>query len=344
MCPSHHYAVYGLALHSNEPLPLPAVDAAASSAEIEVAFVRTDRQRPSNETRLVYALPLCNAAGESLLQIWQVADEAGYWVRSSIGEEWAEYHLAADGRRVEVMVRAAPPRADLALPLCGLVLPLLLRLHGVTCLHASAVVAAGGVVAFTGPAETGKSTTLAALLARGCTFFSDDLVPLHWVQDGIVTYGGFPQVGLWPDAMTALFGVDADLPYLWQDSPQRPDKRIYAPGAGSGGAATAAHPLFAVYLLGERHAGGGRVHIAGLSMREAVAQLVPHTTGRALASAADRATDLQRLAHLTRTVPVRLVTRPDDLDQLDAVARAITDDIAGLAAAAHSMGVGRGQA
>lgn len=336
---SHHYVVYGLTLHSNQALPLPPVAAAQTDAGVEVVFVRTDRQLPRDGARLLHALPYCNAAGESLLQFWHLPDHAGYWLRSSIGAEWAEHHLAADGSRVEVMARAATLPGDLAATFCGLVLPLLLRLNGVTCLHASAMVVAGAVVAFAGPAETGKSTTLTALLGQGGAFFSDDLVPLHVVQDGVVTYGGYPQVGLWPDSARTLFGAQADLPYLWQESAGRPDKRIFIPASDFAGGGAAARPLRAVYLLGQRQASGdGRVHIAALSPRAAVAQMVPHTTGRALASAADLAADLQRLAHLARTVPVRLVTRPDDLARLDTVATAIMDDIASLTLPVHTAG------
>lgn len=332
----YHYAVYGLVLHSSHALPLPAAAAAQHAVRVTITFVRTDCQLPRHAASRLYALPYCNTAGESLLQIWQLPAGAGYWVRSSIGEEWAEFQLAADGSRVDAMVRAATPLADLAPPLCGLVLPLLLRLHGVTCLHASAVTVAGRVVAFTGPAETGKSTTLAALLRRGCAFFSDDLVPLHRAAGRIMAYGGFPQVGLWPNSMRTLLGEEADLPYLWQESPARPDKRILVPNHGSEHSG-AAVPVGAVYLLPQR--GGtasAKVRIESVSPRDAVAQLVPHTTGRALASAADLGADLTHLAHLARTAPVRLVVRPDDLTQLDAVAEAIRDDIASLVAAAGS--------
>jgi hypothetical protein len=56
------------------------------------------------------------------------------------------------------------------------VLPLLLQVQGLQSLHASAVVAAEGVVAFCGAAGRGKSTTVAALSARGFPVWADDVV------------------------------------------------------------------------------------------------------------------------------------------------------------------------
>ena len=50
--------------------------------------------------------------------------------------------------------------------------------RGLLCLHASAVVCADGVHAFTGASEAGKSTLAGALSMRGYPFFSDDVLTL----------------------------------------------------------------------------------------------------------------------------------------------------------------------
>ena len=259
-----------------------------------------------------------------------------------IGPAWAEFWLAPAGDRVEVMVRHNTPLPNLMPPFLGFILPLLLRLHGVTCLHASAALVHGRLAAFTGPSESGKSTTLLAMLRRGHAFFSDDLIPLAMHDDVVCTYGGYAQVGVLPDTMDALFGTETDLPYLWDDAPQRPDKRIFRPEWHSSGSVDAARPLAAVYLLARRRNASGGVRITGVSPREAIAQLVPHTTGRALAGAAERAADLEALTALVRTVPVRLLERPDVIARIDEVAAAIEADLAQLAgqSAGSNLGVG----
>jgi len=322
-----HYTVYGLTLFSNEPLP-PLIPTTAEIAGVEIEFHTTEERMPGAGAQLIHALPSVTPAGESTLQIWRLAPGAGYWFRSNIGDAWAEFHLAEDGRRVEVMQRAGGRRLDLLPPLYGLVLPRVMRLHGVTCLHASAVVVDNHVFAFTGPSETGKSTMLTALVQGGAEFFSDDLLPLVVCDDRIVTHGGFPQVGLWPDSIAGIFGGEVELPYLWQDSPTRPDKRIYRPSAPQARYVANPRPLGGVYLLRPRtRSPEAGVQITAVSGRDAVTQLIPNTTGRALAGRAEQTADLASLARLVRTVPVRKVERPDDLSQIERVAGAILADI-----------------
>jgi len=323
------YSLYGLTLRSNLALPM-LESATAPGADVVIDFVDAGRPMPRTGAMRRHACPVVNAAGESPFELWQLGDDAGFWLRSMIGDGWAEYLLAADGARVEVMVHPGTPLRNLFPPLLGLVMPLVLRLRGVTCLHASAVLAGERVVAFTGPSETGKSTTLLAMLRRGYGFFSDDLVALHAEGGRMLTYGGYPQVGVLPDTMGALFGTGIELPYLWDDAPQRPDKRIYQPRWHSEITAGVANPLAVVYLLAQRSRSRDGVRIRDMGPRDAVTQLVPHTTGNILSGAAGRAVDLERLSALVRTTPVRLIERPDDLAGIDELAIAIDADLARL--------------
>ncbi len=64
------------------------------------------------------------------------------------------------------------------------VLPIALQYFGYEVLHASAVCAAGGAVAFCAVSETGKSTLAAAFDARGYTIAADDAVALEVDDDG----------------------------------------------------------------------------------------------------------------------------------------------------------------
>ncbi len=324
------YSLYGLTLRSNRALPM-LEEVPESAPDVVVDFQSTDRQMPAEGAQLRFALPLRLVSGRSPLETWGLANDSGYWLRSMIGSVWAEYFLANDGSRIEVMVREDTPLASLLPPFLGLAIPLVLRLRGVTCLHASAVLVNGRVVVFAGPSEAGKSTTLLAMLRRRHIFFSDDLIPLS-TQDGIVcSYGGYAQVGVLPDTMDALFGAQMDLPFLWSEAPQRPDMRIYQPNWRRDDMAAGGRPLVALYLLSRRQKDLDAVRITSVSPRDAIVQLVPHTTGRALAGAAERAADLEELSTLVRTVPIRLLERPDDIAQIDAVAAAIEADLALLA-------------
>ena len=68
---------------------------------------------------------------------------------------------------------------DAAAYLLGPVLGFVLRLRGVTTMHASAVCVDGKAIAFVGPQGAGKSTTAAALLSRGCPVITDDVLAMH---------------------------------------------------------------------------------------------------------------------------------------------------------------------
>jgi hypothetical protein len=188
------------------------------------------------------------------------------------------------------------------------------------------VLVEGGVVAFTGVSTAGKSTTLTSLLRQGANFFSDDLVPLIMPDavniDPICSYPGYLRVGLWADSMTALFGPQADLPLL-----EISDKRIYTPQMAFD--PTQPWPVRALYVLAPRGADPARTEVAivPLAQSEAVAALMPHTTGRMLRDDIGHVNDLARIALLARRVPVRRIDRPNDLRQLDAIAQAILRDL-----------------
>jgi hypothetical protein len=69
--------------------------------------------------------------------------------------------------------------------------PLLVQLRGAEVLHASATLGAHGVVAFTGPSHSGKSTLAAALARRGRAQWADDAVVLS-VGDAAITAHAIP--------------------------------------------------------------------------------------------------------------------------------------------------------
>ena len=81
------------------------------------------------------------------------------------------------------------------------VLPLLLQTQGLQSLHASAVFASEGLVAFCGTSGTGKSTTVAALSLRGFPVWADDVVAFsrqggHFRSPGVAS----SSLRLLPDA------------------------------------------------------------------------------------------------------------------------------------------------
>jgi hypothetical protein len=86
------------------------------------------------------------------------------------------------------------------------VLAALLRHRGLLVLHANAVQTPDGVVVIGGESGSGKSTTLAALLRRGCRMLSDDVTALRPgdVPGVIEVVPGAAQIHLTQDAAEGL--------------------------------------------------------------------------------------------------------------------------------------------
>jgi hypothetical protein len=139
------------------------------------------------------------------------------------------------------------PRCDdvvLARCFTDRVLPAVLRQRGLLVLHANAVATDGGVIVIGGESGTGKSTTLAALLDRGCRMLSDDVTALRpGAAPGLVeVVPGAAQTHLTADAAGGL-GYAVDPAQL------QPWRRMKAAISTHGGMASRAGRLRALYLL-----------------------------------------------------------------------------------------------
>ncbi|HLK50256.1 MAG TPA: hypothetical protein VKT49_19070 [Bryobacteraceae bacterium] len=151
----------------------------------------------------------------------------------------AAFLFPPDGSYVQMFIDPAADDATLEFVLFRGVLPRILHLRGVTCLHASAVALRDGVVALCGPSGAGKSTLAAALVSRGLPLVSDDVVPIR-PGPPVMAGPGLPELRLYPSAVERIGisgQVGAPLPGQskahWQ--PRRaPDKPL---------------PLLAIYLL-----------------------------------------------------------------------------------------------
>src|SRR5207237_909069 len=105
-------------------------------------------------------------------------------------DEGLDVLVDREGTRIWAAWRNPLTLADVTSYLVGPVLGLVLRLRGVTCLHASAVCIDGRAVVFAGCVGSGKSTLAAAFAAWGDPVLSDDLVAVRVQGDtGLVAAG-----------------------------------------------------------------------------------------------------------------------------------------------------------
>jgi hypothetical protein len=314
------YAVFGLLLRSNLPVPqlIPLQPDAAStpvdSSSDSVVSVhlnaspQSDALNPCGPEELSYANSYNDEAGEPTLKIWKAAgsrylrlaycDGSQFWLDSEGTEIWATWptNLTLE---------------DAATYLLGPVLGLLLRLRGVTCLHASAVAFGEYAVAFVGSEGAGKSTTAAALARRGHAILSDDVVALAERNGSFYVHPAYPYLCLWPESVESLYGSAEALPQFSANY----EKRCLSLGKQELQFAQEALPLAAIYILGERR-GDPAPLVEELTPQRAFLALVANSFATNTLDSDMRAKEFEILARVAPNVPIRVLYAHHDASRL----------------------------
>jgi hypothetical protein len=301
------------------------VDSLENPPDIEVLLdVSPDRNLtllPDDEEQIYsssYSLP----TGEPTLRVWNVAKGAFLRFDFTNGPQfWLD-------RKRESLWAIWPETSsleDTCSYLLGPVLGYLLRLRGVTCLHASAVAFNDSSVAFVGAAGSGKSTTAAAFAKQGYGVISDDIVALDDREGMFRAVPAYPHLCLWPDSVEALFGSAEALPRFipeWEkrrmplgDQGTRFESRLLRLGA--------------IYLLEERSS-EGTPRVENVRPQAALLSLVAETYANKTLDRNMRASEFEVLARLVNSVPVRRVlphSNPCGLAQLCEVIRKDFDSL-----------------
>jgi hypothetical protein len=254
------------------------------------------------------------------LSIGRSAD--GGWLRLRYADG-TTVTVDAAGTRVGCTWPAELTLEDASTYLLGPVCGLLLRLRGVTCLHASAVRIGAGAVLVCGPAGAGKSTTAAALAARGHAVLADDVCALDETPSGVHVRPAYPQLRLWPDAARALYGEAAELPALTPNW----DKRYLDLSGLPGAFLDRPLPVSAVYVLAGRETERAP-RLEPVSAGERVMALVANTYMGWLPDVAAQGRDLARYGRMARGVPVVLAVPHADPARLPGLCAMIEADVA----------------
>lgn len=187
--------------------------------------------------------------------------------------------------------------------LIGPVIGFVLRLRGMTCLHASAVAIDKKAIALVGFPGAGKSTTAAAFAQRGFPVIADDVVALAEEGENFLVPPGYPRVNLWPDSVRALLGSEEALPRItptWE-------KRYLVLDENGLGFASKPLPLGVIYLLDEREPGLAAPVFEEIAGGDAVAALVANTYVNYLLDRDMRSTEFDVLSRIVARIPIRRV-------------------------------------
>jgi hypothetical protein len=218
------------------------------------------------------------------------------------------------GRRILIDRCTSASDALLRLPLLGAVLATLLHQRGLLVLHASAVEIDGRSIVFIGNKGDGKSTTAAALYARGHCFIADDIVAIRSELDGSHTVlPGFPQFKLMSEAvLPALCEDPIGLPKIATGADKR-TRRL------TGNFARQPVPLGGLCSLSF----GDELRIEKLSVQRSILNLIANTYvarfGRQLIHDELAETHLQNCVSLLRRTSMHDMTRPRNFGMLPAL-------------------------
>ncbi len=343
------HTCFGLTLHSN--LPLPGVPLASKLSDLSGKSSRTPcdvslhlgvappdsplgtRQREE----LTYTSSYLDDKNQPVLHIWQAVDRSFVRLAYADGTQfWI------DQQRVN-MWSTWPEKFSLENTfsyLLGPVLGLLLRLRGITCLHASAVAFDDWCAVFVGAEGAGKSTTAAAFAAHGQPVLSDDVVALGLaspVSSNLVTdpdtFGtslfhvspAYPRICLWPDSAQMVPGLPENLPQLAPDW----DKRCLALGTDGILYASEPLPLAAIYIFAERREDSAPA-VDPCLPKNALLALVANTYANNVLSPELRAQEFSLLDRLVASVPARILTPHSDPARLVELCSLIRKDLASL--------------
>jgi len=187
----------------------------------------------------------------------------------------------------------------------------LLRLRGVTCLHASAVAFGEQAVAFVGSEGAGKSTTAAALALRGHAILSDDVVALGESNGSFFVHPACPYLCLWPESVQSIYGSAEVLPRFIASN----EKRRLSLGKQKLRFQERPLPLVAIYILGER-CGDPAPLLQEITPQEAFLSLVANTFATNILDSGMRAKEFESLGRLVPSVTVRQLCAHRDASRL----------------------------
>jgi hypothetical protein len=203
-------------------------------------------------------------------------------------------------------------------------MPRVLNLLGIESLHATAVAAPAGAIAFLGDAGTGKSTLAASFQLTGFESFCDDCLVLRAERSRIMATPAYPGVRLWDESLNALMSqAERGEPVAQYTSKTRL--------LGDASAFRADRlPLARIYLLRRPDgicAAAATPEIARVPPAQAFPVLVGASFPFDLTDAAMLTRHFRFIARIAATVPIRRLTIPNDFSALPTVRAAVIDDL-----------------
>jgi hypothetical protein len=247
-----------------------------------------------------------------------------YWFSYADG---CQFRISNAGNDVEAYRPPDLSIDDLQVYLLGPIMGFALRLQGIVSLHASAVMIGAQAVGFVGAGGAGKSTLAARFALSGMPVVSDDVLPVEEGDSQFLVRPSVPQIKLWPESVTHLYGQRDALPKLVPSSKDW-DKRfldLTQPGM----VLAEGRPLLgALYILAPRSMTISVPVVAPVQPAEALVALITHSYVNYALSKEMRQHEFKLLSALVQTVPVRRLALPETMGDANELAQLLEEDLA----------------
>lgn len=320
------YKICGLIIESNIPLPeLPH----AIGKEPEYAFRLIRGQEPDHDAYHWFnqwRLP----DGEIWLSLTKT--ESGYLLRFP---DFADFLVPAHGKEISCSPRLDTPLDTIRHLFLDQVMPLVLSKAGRLVLHASAVSAPEGAVAFLGVSGQGKSTLAASFCQQGFRLLTDDCLLLKEEEGQIVAIPSYPGLRLWSETITALFDHELALARVAQYT----EKKRLGPGNSRFTFSSDSAPLRRVYVLvpPEKVSEARGITIAPLSPQEAFIELVRYAYKLDITDRERLKEEFDCISHIVSKPFFYRLTFPRNISLLASVRESILENLREGSAAQQSI-------
>lgn len=318
-----NYCVYGLRLNANVEIPgLHPCETAVEKEDVTVTmgvFPEEIVHFINLPAKLYYLEPGYEKIDPPHLIVNTLADGKFYHFRYNTGVQFV-----CDSQATVVWGSWQDPLIleDAALYLLGPILGFMLRLRGITCLHASGVVVEQKALALAGGSGAGKSTLAAAFAAAGYPVLTDDILPLEFNEGTHLSFPGYARMRLYPNSFKNISALPDDLPPLAPNW----DKCYLDLASDTYSFHDRPVPLKVVYLLDWNENENGRPTIVPVKPVPAVPLLAANTYRTELLDSDMRKREFIFLSRLAASIPVRKVRPLDEITEIPRLTDTILND------------------
>jgi Coenzyme PQQ synthesis protein D (PqqD) len=148
---------------------------------------------------------------------WSTQDNRVWLSLAFLGEDYllrfpaqGEFLISRDGKEVQCQPLTGTPQSTIRHLFLDQVIPRILSRREPLVLHASAILAPEGAIAFVGKSGQGKSTLATCFGQIGCPLISDDYLVLRKMAEGWTAIPSYPGVRLWPQVSNGIFDAQPE--------------------------------------------------------------------------------------------------------------------------------------